>query len=65
MIPAPRKRSYVQQRMFSYENDPPPAQPRRMSGYTGRRDDPTVGEETVEMKGVSYPGQEWAPERWD
>ena len=42
----------------------PPSQ-RRTSGFTGRRDDPTVGEETVEMRGVSYPGQEWVPERWD
>jgi hypothetical protein len=64
MIPAPRKRSYVQQRMFLYEDDPLLPQPRRMSGYTGRRDEPTV-EETVEMRGVSYPGQEWTPEQWD
>lgn len=65
MPPPPRKGSYVQQRMYSYENEPPPAQPRRTSGYTGRRDDPTVSEEGVEMRGVSYPGQEWMPERWD
>ena len=65
MPPHPRKRFYSQQRAFSYENDLLPAQPRRMSGYTGRRDDPTVGEESVEMRGVSYPGQEWTPERWD
>ena len=65
MPPPPRKGSYAQQRMHSYEYDPPPGQPRRMAGYTGRRDDPTVNEEGVEMRGVSYPGQEWMPERWD
>ena len=65
ITPAPRKRSYIQRRMFSYEDDLPPTQPRRTSGYTGRRDDPMVGEESVEMRGVSYPGQEWTPERWE
>lgn len=63
--PAPRNRFYSQQRAFSYENDSLPAQPRMMSGYSGRRDDPTVSEDSVEMRGVSYPGQEWTPERWE
>ncbi|UJO25230.1 uncharacterized protein CLAFUR5_14606 [Fulvia fulva] len=31
------------------------------SGYSGRRDDPTVGEEELIMRGASYPGQEWDP----
>ncbi|MBE7158506.1 MAG: hypothetical protein INR62_08755 [Rhodospirillales bacterium] len=39
------------------------------SGYTGRRDEPALGEEglglEMEMRGSSYPGQEWAPGRWD
>ncbi|KAK3707228.1 hypothetical protein LTR37_012228 [Vermiconidia calcicola] len=35
------------------------------SSYAGRRDDSAVGEERVEMRAVSYPGQEWVPERWD
>ena len=65
MPPPPRKSSYGQQRMYSYENEPPAAQPRRTLGYTGRRDDPAISEEGVEMRGVSYPGQEWMPERWE
>ena len=51
----------------------PHGPPRRLSGnrsdayqwapssYTGRRDDPTISEEQLEMRGASYPGQEWAP----
>ena len=60
----PRKTSYARQRMYSYEEELPP-RPRRTSGYTGLRDDPTIAEESVEMRGVSYPGQEWTPERWE
>jgi hypothetical protein len=43
---------------------------RPSAGYTGRRDDPAVGEDELIMRGASYPGQEWEPsglgrERWD
>ena len=64
----PRKTSYVRKRMYSYddeEDEPPPAAEQgRMSGYTEQRDEPRA-DESVEMRGVSYPGQEWTPERWD
>ncbi|SMR62106.1 unnamed protein product [Zymoseptoria tritici ST99CH_1E4] len=46
----------------------PPYSRRPSSGYSGRRDDPTVGEEEVIMRGASYPGQEWTPMgmgKWD
>lgn len=45
----------------------PPMQQRPPSGYIGRRDEPAFGEESLEaqMRGSSYPGQEWAPGRWD
>jgi hypothetical protein len=36
-------------------------QRRTSSGYSGRRDDLTAGEEDLLMRGVSYPGQEWQP----
>ena len=63
---APRKTSYARQRMYSYEEEPPrAAQQGGMPRYTERGGDPTFREESVEMRGVSYPGQEWTPERWD
>ncbi|KAI5364660.1 hypothetical protein Slin15195_G041990 [Septoria linicola] len=36
---------------------------RPSTGYSGRRDDPAVGEDEVDMimRGASYPGQEWDP----
>lgn len=47
----------------------PPVQPQRpvTSEYVGRRDEPALGEEDLEaqMRGSSYPGQEWTPGRWD
>ena len=40
--------------------------PRRPSyGYSSLHDYPTVEEEVPEMRGVSYPGQEWMPGRWE
>ncbi|KAK4555263.1 hypothetical protein LTR86_007559 [Recurvomyces mirabilis] len=31
------------------------------SGYSGRRDDAAVGEQELDMRSSSYPGQEWQP----
>lgn len=45
-----------QARPLSYQRTP--------SGYSGRRDDAAVNEaELMNMRGTSYPGQEWAPGR--
>ena len=61
--PSHQPGTYGPQRQYSGEQtlqgQRPPA------SYTSRRDDPTVGEEALEMKGVSYPGQEWTPTQWD
>lgn len=38
---------------------------RTSTGFADQRNGPRVGEDPVEMKGVSYPGQEWQPDRWD
>ncbi|EME38695.1 hypothetical protein DOTSEDRAFT_57076 [Dothistroma septosporum NZE10] len=40
---------------------PPSGGRRSSSGYTGRRDDPAIGEDELIMRGASYPGQEWDP----
>ncbi|KAK4495293.1 hypothetical protein PRZ48_013623 [Zasmidium cellare] len=64
-------RFYARQNSGEYGYPPqnrPPQQRRPSSGYSGRRDDPTVGEEELVMRGASYPGQEWMPSglgRWD
>lgn len=55
-------------RTASAAYEQPPAQeygrPRAPTEYTGRRDDPTASEDLLDMRGASYPGQEWVPERW-
>lgn len=55
--PLHQNRFYAQQRQYSGGMH----QRRPSSGYSGRRDDLTVGEEDLVMRGASYPGQEWAP----
>lgn len=49
---SPQQQQYDSRQMY---------QRRRSSGYSGRRDDLTAGEEDLIMRGVSYPGQEWQP----
>lgn len=55
----------IQQRQFMRGEEGGVDYRRRSSaaGYSGRRDDPAVGEDEVDMimRGVSYPGQEWDP----
>ncbi|KAF2160261.1 hypothetical protein M409DRAFT_29350 [Zasmidium cellare ATCC 36951] len=46
---------------YSYPPRPVVHQRRPSSGYSGRRDEPAVGEEELVMRGASYPGQEWTP----
>ena len=62
--PPPPKLPYGPPRRFS-GNGPPTYHQRTPSGYTGRRDDPAVSEEALDMRGASYPGQEWSPRQWD
>lgn len=52
------------QRQFS-NNDRPPVTQRGTPGYAVYREEPAPREETPEMRGVSYPGQEWVPEPWE
>ena len=63
--PKPQHVASVQQRQFmrGEEGGVNHRQRRPSTGYSGRRDDPAVGEEEVEMimRGASYPGQEWDP----
>jgi hypothetical protein len=58
-------RSTGPQRQFSHnEEGRPLSYQRTPSGYSGRRDDAAVSEaELMNMRGTSYPGQEWAPGR--
>jgi hypothetical protein len=52
-------------RQFSPQQEAPPLTYQRTpSGYTGRRDDAAVSEsDLLQMRGASYPGQEWRPDR--
>jgi hypothetical protein len=71
--PPPQNRYYGQgaprsagpQRQFSHNEEARPLSYQRTpSGYSGRRDDAAVSEaELMNMRGTSYPGQEWAPGR--
>jgi hypothetical protein len=58
-------RSAGPQRQFSHNEEARPLSYQRTpSGYSGRRDDAAVSEaELMNMRGTSYPGQEWAPGR--
>jgi len=58
-------RSAGPQRQFSQNDEGRPLSYQRTpSGYSGRRDDAAVSEaELMNMRGASYPGQEWAPGR--
>ncbi|KXS95745.1 hypothetical protein AC578_5303 [Pseudocercospora eumusae] len=63
--PQPMQRSFTTGHDQSAYNSPHIPQHRRKpsTGYSGRRDDPTVGEEEeFIMRGASYPGQEWQPQ---
>ncbi|KAF7187582.1 hypothetical protein HII31_10921, partial [Pseudocercospora fuligena] len=62
--PQPMQRSFTTGHDQSAYNAPHVPQHRRRpsTGYSGRRDDPTVGEEELIMRGASYPGQEWQPQ---
>lgn len=53
------------QRQFSQNDEGRPlTYQRTASGYSGRRDDAGVSEsEIMNMRGASYPGQEWTPGR--
>ena len=70
--PAPRQRYYVQpQQQQQQPGSRPGSRPpsaggqltyqRTLSGFSGRRDDATVSEQELMMRGASYPGQEWSP----
>lgn len=52
-----------QQGSYDEEEARPMASNRASSGSSGRRDDRAGGEAALEMRGASYPGQEWAPGR--
>lgn len=62
---APRSGGPGPQRQFSQNNQGRPlSYQRTASGYSGRRDDAGVSEsEIMNMRGASYPGQEWVPGR--
>lgn len=74
--PPPRQRSQgpqsqnryygqQQQRQPSYDHEARPLTYQRTpSGYSGRRDDAGLSEDQImNMRGASYPGQEWTPGR--
>ena len=62
---APRSAGPGPQRQFNPNDEGRPLSYQRTpSGYSGRRDDAGVSEaEIMNMRGASYPGQEWTPGR--
>ncbi|OQN96549.1 hypothetical protein B0A48_17123 [Cryoendolithus antarcticus] len=61
--PVPQQAGRAQRYVHVYHEERPMTYQRGSSEYTGRRDDAGVSEEQLmNMRGASYPGQEWRPD---